>query len=99
GPDLRRRGDSRRRATRPRKGFSVMNPVDIGQLSPVTRMREAGLTVAPIPRARTSTVAGLRRLVATDRRPAIFTGLTDGWTAHTSWQPDELRRRHGDTEV
>jgi hypothetical protein len=47
-----------------------MNAVDIGQLSPVTRMREAGLTVAPIPRARTSTVAGLHGLVATE--PAAF---------------------------
>jgi lysine-specific demethylase 8 len=62
-------------------------------------MREAGIAVVPIPRARNSTVAGLRGLVATGRRPAIFAGLTDGWTAHTSWTPDELRRRYGDILV
>jgi hypothetical protein len=62
-------------------------------------LRSAGLTVSPIPRATVNTVDELRRVVAEERRPTLFSGLMDAWPARTGWTPRALADSHGDELV
>jgi hypothetical protein len=65
----------------------------------VVAMREAGLTVRPIPRVVRATAKDLRRAIADRRGPVLFSGLIDGWRARMAWSPTNLVREHGDKVV
>ncbi|MGV9879677.1 cupin-like domain-containing protein [Streptomyces sp. NPDC003006] len=70
-----------------------------GYTDPAQALRQAGLDVRPLPLAADDSAQGLRRAVGQREVPLLFHHLTDSWPARRTWQPEALRRSHGEREV